>query len=363
MKCKWLLVSCVLSVAFFAIVETTLRVALHAPSGLFLYLLSNDCGLYVPNAVMTVHYGPFPYVITTNSLGMRSRDIEMQKPKNSVRIMCVGDSITDGFFIDNEDTYPMLLEKELLQNQYNVQVLNAARGGCSIDRQYAVYRKLGKRLNPDMVILTFVTNDISDLRNTSKDGLLDYQLRMRAADRLLLLFAAKTAMGEMLLDTAFRIRFKNYRAFDKHTDKNVRYRIDGNSNYRDNVKIFNRRFGKTDGMVLSEPFSDETVTLIDNYLFVLKKMAGNIQQQGKTFVFVYFPSYSQLYDENTSVKIRDVLKQNCAALNVPFLDLTPAFKQNGSRYPLHLAPADFHPNPRGNGVMARAVYDFIIDKM
>jgi hypothetical protein len=43
---------------------------------------------------------------------------------------------------------------------------------------------------------------------------------------------------------------------------------------------------------------------------------------------------------------------------VSFLDLTDLFQQRGQVEPLHLAPLDFHPNPRGNRVMAEAIYNF-----
>src|SRR5262245_49164681 len=61
--------------------------------------------VYPPNATLTMTWGAVPYTVKTNSLGLRGRELEAKEPGRK-RILALGDSITDGFFSDNEDTYP-----------------------------------------------------------------------------------------------------------------------------------------------------------------------------------------------------------------------------------------------------------------
>ena len=79
------------------------------------------------------------------------------------------------------------------------------------------------------------------------------------------------------------------------------------------------------------------------------------------FIFIYFPSYSQVYDVTTSLKIRDILRNACQDASIPFFDLTPAFRKEGKETVLHLAPVDYHLNPTGNKVMAEAIARFLLN--
>jgi hypothetical protein len=112
-------------------------------------------------------------------------------------------------------------------------------------------------------------------------------------------------------------------------------------------------------MVLADEFSQEARNLIDNYLFVLEEFVAACRSSDIAPVFVFFPAYSQVYDRSTPLEIRDLLRDNCQRLSVQFVDLTPTFRAQGADEPIHLAPVDYHLNPRGNKIMARAIFDFL----
>ena len=59
--------------------------------------------------------------------------------------------------------------------------------------------------------------------------------------------------------------------------------------------------------------------------------------------------------------LRGRLGKRASELGVSFVDLTPAFRARKSEV-LFLAPVDFHPNPRGYGVIASAIADHLMSQ-
>ena len=104
--------------------------------------------------------------------------------------------------------------------------------------------------------------------------------------------------------------------------------------------------------------------LIDNYIFAFKDLNKFCINNNARLILVYFPDYSQIYDPTVSFKMRDILQGACKGMGIPFLDLTEALRSAGKERGIHFAPYDFHPNAKGNRVIAETVAGFIrkIDK-
>ncbi len=359
---KYLLRLCVLTVLILLIIEGALRL-FGFPKGFFNFAVPGRKGLYPENSTIKMVWGPFPYTIKTNSLGFRGNEIPLKKQENIIRIAGLGDSITDGFFVDNEATYLALLEELLTQEGDLVEVINAARGGASIDKEYAILQELIVPLCPDIVLLTFVTNDIAEIRGKSREGLLS-KITLHSQDNLgvSLWLLTQTATLEVLADLFLRFQSEAYRAAEKDIGKQERYEIEGGNRYIENLIRFNGMCRDSDGIILNEPFSEEVKILIENYLFMLRELNSLCQEHNIKLVFIYFPAYSQVYDITTSLKIRDILRTACKEISIPFLDLTETFRQKGKERVLHLAPIDYHLNPAGNKVMAEAIAQFLLKR-
>lgn len=334
------------------IIEISLRLAGY-PKGLFK-------SKYPPNSRIEMTWGVIPYTVETNSLGLRGKDVAGKKGRERTRIMALGDSVTEGFYVDNQDSYPDLLEHTLNELGYQAEVINAGVGGISIDEEYALLQRLIS-LEPDLVVLTFATNDIADIRHKTREMLVDPTLNRKT--RMVTWWVNNTATGEALLDRYLTLRFASYKASEKDDIilkyGQERYQIEGGDEYPANVKEFKDRYAEIDGIILTEPFSDEATELVSNYLFVFEHLNNFVRSQGSCLVLVYFPSYSQVYDPTTSMRIRDILKKKTEELRIPFLDLTSAFRESGSNEVLHLAPLDYHLNPTGNQVMAEEIAEFL----
>jgi len=96
------------------------------------------------------------------------REYSLNKNSDLLRILCMGDSVTQGFHgkygpMQIAETYPYKLEK-LLQKYFNtkaIEVINAGQGGYSSYQGLRYLNSLTK-YKPDLVISWFGTNDSSD---------------------------------------------------------------------------------------------------------------------------------------------------------------------------------------------------------
>ena len=353
----------VLCALFLLIVEAGLRLGFGLPKGQFASWFPGQSGLYPENSVIDMTWGAIPYTVKVNSHGFRGPEFLSNKPGEIFTIAALGDSVTDGFFVDNQDTYPYLLQVILTERyQRQAQVINGARGGASIDKEFAILRQTLLPFKPDMVVLTFVGNDISDIRGKTREQLVSLNLDpgSKPHRELARLALVKTAVGEAAYDRYLSLTRKQYQAARRSLKSGRdRYDIAGGTNFLENVRICEERYEKSEGILLAEPYAAETTALIDNYLFALGEMSKFCKQSGIRLVFVYFPSYFVVYKPGASNQIRDLLQAGCARLAIPFLDLTETFRTAGATKALHLAPVDFHLNPAGNLVLAQAIAEGI----
>jgi len=120
-------------------------------------------GMFEPNQNLTETPHPrLHYRVTINSLGYRGPEIDPRKSNETVRILCIGDSGTYGEFVDDSDTLSVLLQRQLRQDGFPVEVINGGVPGTTIVDQVQFLRR-GMALDPDIIVWTFSENDITDL--------------------------------------------------------------------------------------------------------------------------------------------------------------------------------------------------------
>ncbi len=94
-----------------------------------------------------------------NELGMRDRSMAT-RPDDELRILALGDSVTFGWGAAQSETFSEQLEVLLGQAlRRPVSVLNTGVGGYNTVQELGVLRKLGPVLQPDLLLLTYTTND------------------------------------------------------------------------------------------------------------------------------------------------------------------------------------------------------------
>jgi lysophospholipase L1-like esterase len=345
------------------VLEVGARWVLGAPRGIFRGFMPGEEGLYPASATIEMIWGPIPYRVSTNSLGFRGPELERTKAEGVVRIAAIGDSVTDGFFVDNDATYPHFLQQALDDRGLETEVINAARGSGSIDKSLAILKEAVLPLEPDVVLLTAVTNDLSDLRGRSAAGVGSARL-VRGGAPLSLRLITASGLGELTYDLYLRVVSAPYRQRRERTATGAeRYEIGGGASFSRNVRIFNERYAHTDGLVLEDPLPESTEKLLGLYRLGLDQFLVLCAERGVRVGLVYFPAYPEVYGSARAARLRDVLAAQAAERGAGFLDLTPVFVRKGEARVLHLAPVDFHPNPEGNAVMAEAVAHFVAESL
>ena len=115
-------------------------------------IIENSQHNYEPNQVHDT--------ITINSFGFRGADFNETKDPNVFRILMVGGSTTFGAGSTSDNTtIPAFLQKEFLDDSYDVEVINAGVGGSSsIEEAYKI-RHIYKKYQPDMFLVLTGWND------------------------------------------------------------------------------------------------------------------------------------------------------------------------------------------------------------
>ena len=102
------------------------------------------------------------YKSLTNSRGWRDSEHFLDNPDGAFRILILGDSNTFGAIVPANLIYTRVLEDSLRAEGKNVEVISIAYGRWGTDQELEAFREEGIRYNPDLVILQFSANDISD---------------------------------------------------------------------------------------------------------------------------------------------------------------------------------------------------------
>jgi len=101
---------------------------------------------------------------STNSYGFRSRELG-KKEKNDFRILILGDSITLGDYLPQDQTYSAFVERDLLSSKApglsgkNFQVINGGVGGIGLEEEFAILMESGLLAEPDIVLIGLYLND------------------------------------------------------------------------------------------------------------------------------------------------------------------------------------------------------------
>lgn len=113
------------------------------------------------------------YRLRTNSLGFRGPEIARQKPAGTFRILVLGDSVPYGVGVNDEVTFLRRWEGELNQRgPGRFEVVNTGHPMYDTNQELALFRDEGLALQPDLVLLIYIVNDIDPTRDVVEQALL-----------------------------------------------------------------------------------------------------------------------------------------------------------------------------------------------
>lgn len=118
-----------------------------------------------------------------------------EKLPGTLRIMVVGDSLTYGYGIAEQDTYPALLQKALSE-LYHVEVLNLGRSGSQSEDIHIIIKKYLPILHPDLIVYGICLNDFLPLGIPEYENNLAYQIPFPLKE----MFLKRTRTARFLAD-------------------------------------------------------------------------------------------------------------------------------------------------------------------
>ena len=243
-----------------------------------------------------------------NDKGLRSEEIDKLADVGTIRILCIGDSITyGGVLTSQKKTYPYLLQDMLNEtSSKKFEVINASAPSWGIQNEEA-YLVVHGLYESNVVVLQVDRGDI---------------------------FAPKS--DPSIVGTSPR-----------HPDKRPLFAIE---------ELIVRYILKREGEGVNEKTagSENFKANMDS----LRKISDIIKDRNATLLVVYVPSLTEVREEE-GIKLGscDLIHAEAVKLGVPFLDLTEVFRKNKN---IKLFRDNIHPDSAGNKVIARAVARMVV---
>lgn len=282
-------------------------------------------GIYAPGQKFVSHEIPaLPYRITINALGYRGRDFPRAKPPGSLRIFMAGDSNTYGDFVNDDETLPATLERLFQPACPSVHVINAGlRGGTIVGQAELIQR--GLELAPDLVVLVFYENDVTDLQHPLWLDLERNRLqRSRLPLSLIYPLVRETALWNLALRSAATVRAN---AMAKAAAP---------------AAVDNRNEG-----------TDTLAGLKEQYANHLQELQRRLTASGIPLVFVPYPGHKALEGIGISADLSAWAHDTATRQGLWTVDvLTWLRSTRETKERLYLLPHDGHPSPRGHELVA-----------
>jgi len=300
----------------------------------------------------------YPFRFTTNSQGVRSKfEYSETKGKNTFRILCLGDSFTMGWGVDDSETYSELL-RALLQEKYkdiNIEVIPAGGVFSNILDQADYYFDKGRKLHPDLVVLQFYPNDIYNemsrgrvdrIKNKSNaipysDGLAD------KFKRFIFRTATFNYIGKLIVDV---VGVKRLVGMESPVSKS------GHEAFLESFLVhggFNVDLASDWNELLNENTIDANKMLWGSYLSAMKFFQETLKRDGVGLQFVIVPNDLQVekYLNAPSCVFSQYAKEN----GLHWTDFSSVFREyvlNEAENTKFILKGDGHTNALGNTLMA-----------
>jgi lysophospholipase L1-like esterase len=265
------------------------------------------------------------YEATFNSLGCRGpepRDVD--KPA----ILCVGDSLTFGLYVNDEETWPFQLDRRLQEEGLTRPVLNLSSGHLlPEDELYYIKRALDALDNVGIVILLLPSGGFID-----------------PVDRLSETPHQKSKERELSRRNWFRRFYHDLAVYEARTLIRL---------WRGRLVAQSRQPGPVDFQFDEGIRSGISPELRERYHKEIAEIQAVVEENGALFVLASFP--------DTTIQGEEIIFETpwsagiASDLGCPYVDIYQAFQAEEDKNSLLLLPYDLHASHKGNAVVAETV--------
>ena len=242
--------------------------------------------------------------IKLNSKGMRSDEFDVDDKK----ILFLGSSISLGWGVEQQDSYPGIIQKKLSSNSINYKVLNGSIGNYNTFRYVNNFLSNQTEIEPEVIVINYFINDAETLPINSSNWLIKNSQ----------LFATLTITYKKLFSKS-GFDLKQY--------------------YKDLYKDNNQSF-----LEMKES---------------LNKLSEYSKRTNSQVLLTVIPDIHFLEDYPFET-IHEKMKNLSTELGFEYHDLLPSF-ENIPFEELQIIPGDSHPNEFGHQRISESLYPKIKD--
>ena len=325
--------------------------------------------LHKPNNTFIVAGRDFRAANHTDGYGFRNA---WPWPETA-EIVTVGDSLTFGYGVEDDQGWPALIARNLFPNR----LINLGLNGAGPHQYLRVYERFGTTLRPKLLLVGFfVANDFWDA------DMFDRWLKLEARNNYLVWrdfgrprstsLNLNQPIGDLVVSVIWRCHLlaSNSRLYNflHHVRKSLRTYLRGYSPSQ--LKLFQA----PDGTQLQLDIEDFTNKVkigqpghraFDISVEALQRLDSIARANGTSILVVLQPSKEEVYlplmgensfDADPGKPLRVKLKE----LDIPYIDLLPAFRTRAKGNALFFE-VDGHPNARGYALIAELVVGHLKD--
>lgn len=319
---------------------------------------------HYPNNEVRHQRACFDVDYQTNSLGMVGDEIDTSKFK----IALIGDSYIEGYGANSTSNMPSILDSLVGDN---VEIMNfGTSGGFGTVHQYALYENFIKYLEPDVVMLFFLSyNDLYDNVNAISEGFIDNDLNY-TFDKTSSLNEVQQMLND-LPEPSIRKSEKGWFVTVNLIQKGLKS-IGLSVQYILNTKI---EFRGARADVLNP---EQNEVLNQGYAIfkkTLNDLKSKVESQGSKFVLVQIPTPYQVDPSWLSMNGKKAgtqldanvpnqrVNKMAKELNIDVLDLLPSalsyIEQEELSFPYFYHNCNPHMTAEGNKWFAKEVHNYI----
>ena len=324
-----------------------------------------------PEANLSFYYKDQDEQITyaINSAGLRGDELKEQKPNDSIRIITIGDSVTFGVRVDQDDIYSAQLEgmldtwseHESLKRTFSV--LNPSACGWNTFNETSWLEKRGFDFEPDIILVQFSMNDVDDPLAHMGTTIL-YHLKEIPHDffpvdpgisKKVNIFTHTTDdIGIHDVLRWYGPRISKLFAFTQQVFQGIKIKQEAVKKGTESLLWLSWCLD-----YLAEPSSPQVAWLRKQ----LERLKHISDMHGVPVVIVIFPLSYQLNTENSTWrKAIENVKIYSKDAGLDFLDLTPFFEEvsGEDQFYLYLPGDASHLNASGHEFTAELIRDFLV---
>jgi hypothetical protein len=290
----------------------------------------------IPNTTFPDRFGPGKSE-TFNSQGFRNlKNFAIHAQNSKIRVICLGDSFTFGFGVDDRQTWCHRLEDQ----DQRLETINMGQIGYGLDQAFLWYQRDGAKLEHHAQIFAFITDD---LRRMTEDRFYVYAKPLLKLSKSELIVENVPVPRSTIAELVAGIRFHFSTLPSQHLLGVISRKI---------YVLRNRRPPES-----SIPLPKTDIFPILSRIF--EELARSNRAHGSTLMLVYIPELVE-YSNLSADDLRSRVRAEAERQQILFLDLVEEVRKLSPKAvaELYITCGDEanHLTVAGNEWVARAIY-------